>query len=123
MLFSRLSEGYLNYQYAKGRAEGYIEGRWLRWNELRLAAAKVGEEFDLPTPSPPAPEKWEYSNLLLILPEKIMNHRYDKARAEAHRRCEQWNNRRLATEAASEEFTAPPPFLQPVKGRPLPFRW
>lgn len=56
MLFTVISEKYLNRREKlgeeRGRAEGHAEERqmWMEWNERRLAAEAAGEKFDEPPP-------------------------------------------------------------------------
>ena len=68
MLFTMISEKYLNRREKigeeRGRAEGLAEGlsegrteglakerqRWVEWNERRVAAESAGEMFDEPAP-------------------------------------------------------------------------
>ncbi len=62
MLFTMISEKYLNRREERGRTEGRTEGRvegrteerrkWEEWNERRLAAEAAGEEFTEPAPPP-----------------------------------------------------------------------
>ena len=57
MLFTMISEKYLNRREKigeeRGRAEGLAKerGRWVEWNERRMAAEAAGEQFDEPPPS------------------------------------------------------------------------
>ncbi len=53
MLFTLISEKYLNRREKRGRAEGSAEERkrWVGWNERRLDAESKGEEFTEPPPS------------------------------------------------------------------------
>ena len=57
MLFTMISEKYLNRREKigeeRGRAEGLAEerGRWVEWNERRMAAEAAAEQFDEPPPS------------------------------------------------------------------------
>ena len=56
MLFTMISEKYLNRREKigeeRGRAEGLAEERqrWVEWNERRMAAEAAGEMFDEPAP-------------------------------------------------------------------------
>ena len=49
-----ISEKFLNSQYAKGKADGKVEGeskahkRWVNWNKERQAAERRGEEPPVP---------------------------------------------------------------------------
>ena len=60
MLFTLISEKYLNRREKlgeeRGRAAGLAEerGRWVDWNERRLAAEARGEEFTEPPPTQPS---------------------------------------------------------------------
>ena len=59
MLFTMISEKYLNQREKigeeRGRAEGLAEERqrWMEWNERRMAAEAAGEDFTEPPPSSP----------------------------------------------------------------------
>ena len=59
MLFTMISDRYLQRQRARGREEGREEGfaeaqeKWEEWNERRLAAETAGEDFAEPPPSRP----------------------------------------------------------------------
>ena len=47
--------------------------------------------------------------LFTMISDRYLRRERSKGRAEEHRRWEEWNERRLAAEAAGEEFTEPPP--------------
>ena len=53
MLFTMISDRYLQRQRARGREEGFAEAqeKWEEWNERRLAAEAAGEDFTEPSPS------------------------------------------------------------------------
>ena len=57
MLFTMISDRYLQRQRARGREEGHAQGfaeaheKWEEWNERRLAAEAAGEGFTEPPPS------------------------------------------------------------------------
>ena len=59
MLFTMISDRYLQRQRTRGREEGHTQGfveaheKWEEWNERRLAAEAAGEDFSEPPPSHP----------------------------------------------------------------------
>ena len=58
MLFTLISDRYLQRQRARGREEGHAEGfleaheKWEEWNKRRLVAEAASEDFTEPPPSP-----------------------------------------------------------------------
>ena len=54
--------------------------------------------------------------LFTMISDRYLRRERAKGRAEERQRWEEWNERRMAAEAASEEFSEPPPSLPRSNG-------